>query len=108
MSTLKALIREASAKAGGQNALARAIGSTSGNVSAWASGKRPCPDEQVIRMARIAGKPPMATAVEVFKERLGELAKTLAIGAVVMLSTFGASDHALAAAGHGEPMRDDV
>lgn len=94
---LQQLIREAAEKAGSQNKLAKAIGETSGNVSCWMTGKRPCPDKFILAMARIAGRPPVATALEVYKERLGELAKTLAIGAVAMLCTFGASESARAA-----------
>jgi DNA-binding transcriptional regulator YdaS (Cro superfamily) len=107
MKALETLIRDASRAAGGQNALARAIGETSGNVSNWLSGKRHCPDKHILQMARIAGRNPMQTAMEVYKERLGEVAKTLAIGAVATLCIFGANERALAAAG-GPDMRDDV
>lgn len=107
MNTLQTLIREASAQAGSQNALARAIGDTSGNVSNWASGKRHCPDDKLLKIARIAGRNPIQAALEVYRERLGEAAKTLVIGAVAMLCISGANDRALAAAGP-DLMRDDV
>jgi hypothetical protein len=105
---LRDLIDEAITTAGSERKLAKAIGTFGPQINAWKHGNRPCPDEYIVRMARLVGRNPMATAVEVYKERLGELVRTLAIGAVAMLFTFGANDHALAAAGGHEPMRDDV
>jgi DNA-binding transcriptional regulator YdaS (Cro superfamily) len=104
---LKALIDEAAAIAGSQNKLAAAMGVTSGNVSEWRSGARHCPDKHVLQMARIAGRPPVRTALEVYKERLGELAKTLAIGAAAIMLSFGGND-AAACAGTRLPTEPNV
>jgi DNA-binding transcriptional regulator YdaS (Cro superfamily) len=82
---------EASAKTlGSQAALARELGVSRASVTNWKTGHEHVPDKHVLKMARIAGWRPLETAMEVYKERLGELAKTLAIGAVAIISTLGA------------------
>jgi DNA-binding transcriptional regulator YdaS (Cro superfamily) len=101
---LEVLIDEAAAIAGSQHKLAAAIGAQQGHISEWRKGKRPCPDKHVLQMARIAGHNPLRTALEVYKERLGELAKTLAIGAAAITLSFGANvDAACAGAPATEP-----
>jgi len=91
---LETLIDTATAIAGSQHKLAAAIGAQQSHVSEWKAGKRACPDTHVLRMARIAGLNPLRTALEVYKERLGELAKTLAIGAVGITLAWPANDAA--------------
>jgi hypothetical protein len=69
-------------------------------------------------MAGMVGLDPTATYATILREwkhhqleiRLGKITEkaSLLLGAVVMLCTFGASERALAAAGHGDAMRDDV
>jgi transcriptional regulator with XRE-family HTH domain len=88
VSKVETLIKAASDAAGGQAALARAMGITRSRVTNWKAGEH-VPDKYVLAMARIAGWRPMETALEVYKERLGELAKTLAIGAVAIIATLG-------------------
>lgn len=89
---LEKLIAEASAIAGSQNKLATALGTQSGVVSEWRNGLRHCPDKYVVAMARIAGRDPLRTALEVYKERLGKLALISLAGAVAIMSTFAPTD----------------
>ena len=100
MSKLQKLIEEAAAIAGNESKLAAALNVSRGNLSDWKHDRSPCPDKHVLAMARIAGKQPMQTALEVYKERLGKLASTLATGAAVTL-VFGLTGGAPPAAAHG-------
>jgi len=94
VSKVETLIEQAAKAAGGQAALARALGVARGRVTDWKAGREHVPDKHVLQMARVAGWRPLETALEVYKERLGELAKTLAIGAAAIISIFvgGAAD----------------
>jgi DNA-binding transcriptional regulator YdaS (Cro superfamily) len=89
MRKVETLIKAAAERAGNQNKLAAALGVSRGNVTDWAHGRTHVPDKHVLTMARIAGWRPVETALEVYKERLGELAKTLAIGAVTIIGISG-------------------
>jgi DNA-binding transcriptional regulator YdaS (Cro superfamily) len=89
MTKVQTLIVTAATNAGSQAKLAAALGVSRGNVTDWLHGRTHVPDKYVLSMARIAGWRPLETALEVYKERLGELAKTLAIGAVAIIATFG-------------------
>lgn len=100
----------AATKCGSQNALAKTLGMPSGTVSAWRNLKQACPPKHVVRMAEIAGLEPNATARAVYMEwkerqitaKLGKLTKAVALGGVAMLTIFGASERAQAAADRGE------
>jgi hypothetical protein len=98
MRKVETLIDTAARCAGSQAALARAIGATRSQITDWKAGRAHVPDKSVLAMARVAGWNPMHTAMEVYKGRLGELAKTLAIGAVaITLACVGAGDARAAA-----------
>jgi DNA-binding transcriptional regulator YdaS (Cro superfamily) len=86
---VKRLIDAASETLGSQAELARALKVPRSSITNWKNGHEHVPDKHVLAMARLAGWRPMETALEVYKERLGELAKTLAIGAVAIIATFG-------------------
>lgn len=106
-----------------QNALATEIGLEGHTLSECRNLKRPLKRESAERLALLAGRSnPRAVAeqvkaewklhqkthqVENLQAQLGKL-KAAALGALAMLCIFGASDRALAAAGTGKPMRDDV
>jgi DNA-binding transcriptional regulator YdaS (Cro superfamily) len=85
---VKALIDAAAVNYGSQAKLARHIGVTPSTVSNWKSSHEHVPDKHVLHLARAAGWPPIATALEVYKERLGKLAKTLPIGGAAIMLTF--------------------
>jgi DNA-binding transcriptional regulator YdaS (Cro superfamily) len=91
---LEVLIDSAVAIAGSQRKLAQAMGVQQGHISEWRSKARSCPDKHILQMARIAGMHPLRTALEVYKERLGELARTLAIGVAVTLAALQGNDAA--------------
>jgi transcriptional regulator with XRE-family HTH domain len=52
---VKTLVHAASARIGSQNRLARALGYTSGNLTEWTKGKRPCPVKAQALMAHMTG-----------------------------------------------------
>lgn len=103
---VKALIDAATVNYGTQTKLAAQIGVPKSSISNWAHGREAVPDKHVIALARAAGWPPVATALEVYKERLGKLVKTLAIGGVVMSLTFGARDAGALCVEHGTTDHD--
>lgn len=104
MTRLIALIDQAARIAGNDAKLAAAIGASRGNVSDWRAGRYSPPDRHILAMARLAGLPPIPTAIEIYTERLGKLAATttraIALGAVATLF-YGANDRAQAAAANG-------
>jgi len=65
---IEQLIHAASARAGGQNAMARAIGYTPAEVSQWRHG-RPCPIEAQALMADLAGLDPHEVITYAILER---------------------------------------
>jgi DNA-binding transcriptional regulator YdaS (Cro superfamily) len=93
MSALTRLLDSASAAAGSDGKLGTALGVGRQRISHWRHQREHVPDKHILAMARIAGQPPLATALEVYRERLGELAKTLAIGVVAIIASF-ATPHA--------------
>jgi DNA-binding transcriptional regulator YdaS (Cro superfamily) len=97
MRKVETLIDAAADQAGNKARLAAALGVSRGNVTDWREGRTHVPDKHILQMARIAGWRPLETAVEVYKERLGELAKTLAIGAAAIMLSFGGNDAAACA-----------
>jgi DNA-binding transcriptional regulator YdaS (Cro superfamily) len=101
---LAKLIDEATAIAGSQRKLAERLdGATQGHVSEWRSGTRPCPDKHILAMAQMVGRQPVATALAIYRDRLGELAKTLAIGAVVVLVSLPSTMYRLPRARSTQP-----
>ena len=57
MRSLESLIDECAGLCGGQNALARRIGSTSGNVSSWKTGRVPIPAPMLAKLCDLAEIP---------------------------------------------------
>lgn len=100
---VKTLIDKASEVTGSQNKLAVALGTTSGRISDWRTGRAHCPNEKIARMAQIAGLDPKATLGEVIWRSLGKLATTSLRGVgligVAISLTFGARDAAAAGVG---------
>lgn len=58
MQSLIHVIDKAADLCGGQNALARRLGTTSGSMSDWKSGKRSIPDHQIQAIAQLVGIEP--------------------------------------------------
>jgi DNA-binding transcriptional regulator YdaS (Cro superfamily) len=100
MNKVTSLIDKATEQCGTQAQLARVLGVPRSQITDWKTGRVPLPDKHLMQLARAAGQPIMATAMEVYKERLGELMKTLAlgVGAIAFGSVIAAGDAPAAAA----------
>ena len=103
---LETLIDRAAERAGNRQKLAKALGVSHSNVSEWRSGKRPCPEERLLAMARMVSARPVDTALAVIRDRLGKLATTSLAGVVAIICTFAGSDDAHAAG--FKPAHDNV
>lgn len=64
-----ALINKAATVAGNDTKLAELIGEARGRMSSWRAGKRACPIEAQILMAKIAGENPIDVMREAIIER---------------------------------------
>jgi DNA-binding transcriptional regulator YdaS (Cro superfamily) len=82
---VRTLIDAAVTKCGSRAALARALRVPAPNVTQWANGTRPCPDEKIARMAQLAGLPVEETWHAVAWARLGKLVATALSGVVATL-----------------------
>jgi len=87
---LEEMIDQCAAIAGSQRKLAAQLGVTSGNVSDWRNGRRPCPAEHLHHMAEMLPGDPTARALEVVRSVWVKRGIAGPHGAVAMLG-YGAS-----------------
>jgi len=69
MTQILELITRASAAAGSDYKLAQVLGVPRQNLSAWKSGKKPCPPEEQAALAGIAGLDPVQALIRAHLER---------------------------------------
>jgi len=98
------LVDQAVETLGSQAKVARAIGAQRSHVSEWRSGARPCPEDMMLKLARVSGNDPVATVLEVVRARLGRLATTslrglVGVGVAMSIGFAPKDGYAMAAAG---------